>query len=393
MSDEDVITALRRKTGAGRPPPEVQPMSATKALRVGFAKAAEEAMELVFQVQNVEERRQTVSALTQSLPENALLALLEGPADQFGLMVFDHVTTASVVEQMTTGSVLPMAPEERQPSTTDAVMCSDLIDRMIEEFEEQIAQAPNPPKVDGFRYAARLQEKRSIALAFDDVPYRCFYITVTVGRVARESTIVLIFPYDAPQPKRVKGEESAWGKEFKDVVMGTHVTLDTVLHEITLSLSEVASWDVGTLIPIPREALSRVEIRAQDGRKVSRGRIGQIGGARAVRIDLTPEDPSDGVLDGRALDLGGAGLGSMAGLAGMTSGGGSDLPPLGDLSGMNDLGSGGNLDFPDLPDLPDLDGFPAMGDLPPLESADDFDGLGDLPPLGDFADLSDLPDI
>ncbi|WP_417244126.1 FliM/FliN family flagellar motor switch protein [Celeribacter sp.] len=369
-------------------------MSPTKALRVGFAKAAEEAMELIFQVQQVEERRQTVSALTASLPGNALLALLEGPLNQFGLMVFDHITTASVVEQMTTGSVLPMAPEERQPSTTDAVMCSDLMDRMLEEFEDQISESPDPPKVHGFRYAARLQEARSIALAFDDVPYRCFYITVKIGRVARESTVVLIFPYDAPPPKRVKGEDSAWGKEFKDVVMGTHVTLDTVLHHMKLSLSEVSAWEEGTLIPIPREALSRVEIRAQDGRKISRGRIGQIGGARAVRIDLTPDDGSNGPLDGRALDLGDlAGMGGMGGMAPR----GGDLPSLSNLGvGGSDSEAGlGDMDLGDLPamgDLPDLDAagsdLPDLGDLPPLG---DLPAMDDLPPLGDMGDFDDLP--
>ncbi|WP_417259075.1 FliM/FliN family flagellar motor switch protein [Celeribacter sp.] len=393
MSDEDVISALRRKTGAGRPPPEVQPMSPTKAMRVGFAKAAEEAMELVFQVQQVTERRLTVSALTESLPENALLALLEGPLEQFGLMVFDHITTASIVEKMTTGAVLPMAPEERQPSTTDAVMCSDLMDRMLEAFEDQISEAPDPPMVQGFRYAARLQEARSISLAFDDVPYRCFFITAKLGRVGRESTVVLAYPYAPPQPKRAKGEESAWGKEFKDVVMGAHVTLDTVLHHFKLSLADVSAWEEGTVIPIPREALSRVEVRAQDGRKVSRGRIGQISGMRAVRIDLTEDEGSSVALDGQALDLGG-----MAAKDG-------DMPSLGDLGAMeaSDMGSadlepdavGNGLgdmpamgDLPDLPDLPDVDG--AGDDLPDL---DDFPAIEDLPPLGDLAPLGELPDL
>jgi len=32
MSDADIISAMRRKAGVGRPPPDVQPMSPAKAL-------------------------------------------------------------------------------------------------------------------------------------------------------------------------------------------------------------------------------------------------------------------------------------------------------------------------------------------------------------------------
>lgn len=81
---------------------------------------------------------------------------------------------------------------------------------------------------------------------------------------------------------------------------GTQACLDTVMHRVHTTLSVLETWEAGTVVPIPREALSQVELRASDGRLVSRGRVGQMGGNRAVRIDTSLAD--DGAKPASGLD-------------------------------------------------------------------------------------------
>jgi len=357
MSDADVISAMRRKAGVGRPPPDVQPMSPTKALRLAAAKAAEDSIGLVMQVTHVAEERSSILRLPEQLPDDALLSLLEGPDNAYGLAVFDRNVVSAVVEQQTTGKVLKLPPEERAPTATDAVMCTEITDHILSLFETNVAEVADPPHVEGFRVAAQLREARSISIAFEDVPYRVYRISVSLGRGVREGEILLVFPYARATPKPVPGAPNNFGRDFQAVVMTSEARLDTVLHRIRLPLADVMSLEVGMVLSIPRSAVSKVELRADD-RLVSRAQLGQINGKRAVRLifmtgDDDPLDASYGPDEGGFGDMG-APSGSSAVPA--LSNGMGDVPPMGDFPAMGDMG-----------DLPDLGHFPAMGDLPSLE--------------------------
>jgi len=375
MSDADIISAMRRKAGVGRPPPDVQPMSPAKALRVAAAKAAEDSIGLVMQVTHVAEERSSILRLPEQLPDDALLSLLEGPDNAYGLAVFDRNVVSAVVEQQTTGKVLKLPPEERAPTATDAVMCTEITDHILSLFETNVAEVADPPHVEGFRVAAQLREARSISIAFEDVPYRVYRISVSLGRGVREGEILLVFPYARATPKPVPGAPNNFGRDFQAVVMTSEARLDTVLHRIRLPLADVMSLEVGMVLSIPRSAVSKVELRADD-RLVSRAQLGQINGKRAVRLifmtgDDDPLDASYGPDEGGFGDMG-APSGSSAVPA--LSNGMGDVPPMGDFPAMGDMG-----------DLPPLGAFPALGDM--------GGDMGDLPDLGHFPAMGDLPSL
>ncbi|EKE68781.1 MULTISPECIES: FliM/FliN family flagellar motor switch protein [Roseobacteraceae] len=375
MSDADIISAMRRKAGVGRPPPDVQPMSPAKALRLAAAKAAEDSIGLVMQVTHVAEERSSILRLPEQLPDDALLSLLEGPDNAYGLAVFDRNVVSAVVEQQTTGKVLKLPPEERAPTATDAVMCTEITDHILSLFETNVAEVADPPHVEGFRVAAQLREARSISIAFEDVPYRVYRISVSLGRGVREGEILLVFPYARATPKPVPGAPNNFGRDFQAVVMTSEARLDTVLHRIRLPLADVMSLEVGMVLSIPRSAVSKVELRADD-RLVSRAQLGQINGKRAVRLifmtgDDDPLDASYGPDEGGFGDMG-APSGSSAVPA--LSNGMGDVPPMGDYPAMGDMG-----------DLPPLGAFPALGDM--------GGDMGDLPDLGHFPAMGDLPSL
>ncbi|AJE47726.1 FliM/FliN family flagellar motor switch protein [Celeribacter indicus] len=328
MSDAELISAIRRKAGVGRPPPEVEPMSPAKALRLACAKAAEEVLGLVLQVTQVLEEKTALSRLPGTIPDFALLALLEGPRNACGLCVLDRNAVAAVVEQQTTGKVLRLAPEDRPPTATDAVMCSGVIDAMLAGFEGEVQHLPSPPDVAGFRFAAQLREPRSIAMAFDDVAYRLWRVTVSLGRGVREGEILFVFPCAPPVPPPAPGMQSDFTRDFQAAVMRAEARIDTVLHRLRMPLSEAMALAEGELLPLPREALSRVELRA-DGRFLSRARLGQLSGKRAVRlVDGPPQDARGQKEAAAGFEL--PAPGALPGLSGGRGAGGA-RPPLADL--------------------------------------------------------------
>jgi flagellar motor switch protein FliM len=380
MSDEDLISAMRRKAGVGRPPPDVTVMSAAKALRLAVVKAAEEATGMVMQVTDVREELTSTSRLPDVIPDHSLLALLEGPENTYGLAVFSLAVTTSVVEQMTTGNVQKHPPEDRKPTSTDSVMCFELIDSMLAFFEQIVAEAVDPPVVEGYRAAAQLSETRSIPIAFDDIRYRMYRLSVDMGRGLRNGEIMFIYPASRPKPKPEPGMPSDWERDFRTSVLKTKAVLETVLHRVSLPLSDVANLEVGMTIPIPHEALSRVEVVA-DGHRVSQGRLGQVNGYRAVRVDLHPTALTD---DDGGMD-GGAGFPAL-GSGALSDEMEMDLPGLGDFPAMGSMGDEGDAMSGELPPLGDLGSdFPTMGDM-----GDDLPALGDM---GDFPAMGELPSL
>ena len=390
MSDAEIISAMRRKAGVGRPPPEVQPMSPAKALTLALAKAAEETIGLVLQVIEVDEERIAMSRLAEEVPENALMTLLEGPENIYGLAVWDRNTVSAIVEQQTTGKVLTLPPEDRAPTATDAVMCSDICNQALRQFESIVAEMADPPDVAGFHAAAQLRETRSLVMAFDDVPYRLYRIRVRLGRGARDGVVFLVFPYDMPKPKASATETAEFGDNFQNVVMKSEACLDTVLHRLRMPLADVTALSEGMMLPIPREAISRVELRADD-RLVSRARLGQINGKRALRLVLCSEE-DEGLGETGGAMFGGAGVSAIGGFGGDASGGLSQEAETGlpDPSGFPAL-AGGEAASPEA-DLPPLGDLPATGDLPPLGQTGEA-GNGDLPSLGDLPPIGDLPPL
>lgn len=367
---------MRRKAGAGRPPPEIGRLTAAKAVRGAVAQAAQDVAALVAVAGTVEEARTTLARFVSDVPDPALLALVEGPAGRFGLVVLDPQVVAALIEVQTTGRVVPHAADARAPTRTDAIMCADFIDRLLELVDERVTEAglDIAPALRGFRYAIALAEPRAISMTLEDTPYRLFACEVDLGRGAKTGALRLLLPYDPPGQKPNAGAETgAFTDAIRAQVYEVEARLNATLLRRKLALSDVMAFDVGTLIPVPHAALARIAVEALDGTIVARGRLGQVQGHRAVRLteDLGVEDP------GGMTDVSGPAAKPRA-LPG--------TPP--NLPAPNKGGDIGDLG--DLTDLGDIGGIGDPGDLGGL-GGDDPDGLPDLAALGDLGELSDLP--
>ncbi|MGC8204018.1 FliM/FliN family flagellar motor switch protein [Aliiroseovarius sp. PTFE2010] len=400
MSDASTI---QRKAGAGRPQPDIQAMSAAKALRLALSRTAEVEMGLAATIIDFSELRLPLGGIAGELPKCALIAMITAEDGARGLFVLDHVLMAALIEQMTTGAVRNTAAEERVPTSTDAALASALIDKMLARFETLVSTAANPPDVGGYRYATPLRDPRAIGLTLDDQRYRYYRLTVDLAQGAKTGDMLMFLPLERPVPG-IEGVEppGSWQEKMEQTVSTAEVTMDAALYRLRLSLSDVMGFEVGQQIPVPRKAVAQVQVEGIDGRVIATARLGQANGLRALRIN----DPASANEDDTVMGPGplenpaqiGDGAGDSAGAGPMAGAG--DLPPLDGGGGLAPLDSAGGL--PPLGAAGDLPPLGGAGDLPPLEGAGDLPPLGDgglpplsggdLPPLGDAGDLPPLGD-
>lgn len=343
---------MRRKAGAGRPPPEIGRPTAAKVLRAAIVQAADEVAGLVASAGMVDEARTTLAPFIETLPEPALLALVEGPGARFGLVVLDAQTVAALIEIQTTGRVVARPAEPRAPTRTDAIMCADVIDRFLELLEQRAAEAELEvaPAVSGFRYGLALAEPRAIMMTLEDIPYRAFRFEIDLGNGAKTGTVQLLLPYDPPGAAHAGAAETrAFAEAIRAQVLESHAVLSATLFKRKMTVAEVAGLEVGFRLVLPRAALANIAVEAVDGTVVAQGRLGQVNGYRAVRLtasgaaELSAPQPEPLGMDHPAADLAAPEGGTGPAMPGDREGTGNPDPNgLADFSAPGDPGAPGN---------------------------------------------------
>lgn len=291
MTDDAAISALRRKAGAGRPPPEPSALSPGSLLRKAVSRAAEDMHELVASVAGFGENRLGLTALLETLPDPALLMSMTDANGRRGLAVADVQVISALVEHLTTGRIVPGEAAPRRPTRTDAVMVSDFLDRFLGLFDEMLQTLPDVPPVRSFRYSALLAEPRMVQMALEDVDYRLYRLRIDLGRGARSGEMLLAFPFAAARATGPGPADAAgWQRDLDAAVMQSEVPVRAVLHRVLMPLDDITRWRPGDMLDIPVAALTAVELEGIDRRVVATAKLGQVTGHRALRIQ-TLGDP------------------------------------------------------------------------------------------------------
>ncbi|WP_102222805.1 FliM/FliN family flagellar motor switch protein [Acidimangrovimonas sediminis] len=397
VAGEPVLRRKAARQPAGGALPGVEAAALVgRAVRQAVARSVQAVPGLDLTVDGLSDDRRTLAELLELLPERALLAVVEGPVEGLGLVVLSQPVLTAIVEVQTMGRLAAEARPARKPTRTDAAMCAGLIDRVLAGLETLLSEAPDLTWAGGFRYASFLDNPRPLGLLLEDIPFRLFRASVTLGG-SREGEILLALPAEGrgPGPARPAGDgdeapgaeaaeaaaQAAFGAALSEAVMAAEAQLMGVLHRVRLPLGAVLGLKPGDLLPVPDTALDRIELQALDGRRLGGGRLGQNRGLRAVRLSRMPRQPgSPAEAEDLAPAQGGAHREIPAGLADPMPMAnplpGAPADPLADP--LADLGGAGGLD--DLPmaapmslDLPSGFGMSAFdeeeGGLPPLPMA------------------------
>ncbi len=379
---EDV---LGQKAQAARRAYEARAMSPAKALRRALSRTADLLWDLALVTQGVTQEMLDQDGVIEALRPGELLLLLDGPDGAVGLVSIDREVMTGVIEVQTIQQVTQIPVDSRPLTPTDAAMMAPMIDGTLQRLVENLEGHPICPQLEGYRFGAMIEDARGASLLLDAASYRLFRVSLDLALGRRRGEIQIVFP-----ERDVRG--GLFGRTDEPGPYERHVKLlparlDAVLTRVRVPLSKVRALKAGDLIPLPPEVLDGVELLAGEGKIVTRGRLGQLNGMRAVRLNWPEKrrthDEGD-LIDGSGFEAEDE-LGARAALSGPAIEdpvGDFDFGGAEDTTETEDFGGFGGDTEEDLPDLPPMD-FDGGGDFD--FSSVDAEGGEELPDLGEFS--------
>lgn len=306
MADKETQSVLRRKLAAARVPAADGVPGADRAWRLALARAARDAVKLALDVTALTMDRGGLSDVLERVPERALIAVLQGPAETLGVLLMSPEVMASVVEIQTIGKVNRGAPPVRKPTRTDAAMAAGLIDAALEGLEVALEDEADLDWAGGYRYGSHLDDARPLGLLLDDREYRVMTAQVSLGLGQRTGTVILALPAagqrakvpeaDQPDPEAMR---HAFSEALSERVAGAACTMVATLARLSLPLAEITALSEGVVLPLRQASIERIRLEGLDGRILGEGRLGQNRGMRAVRLVEAPAATGLGGAAGR----------------------------------------------------------------------------------------------
>ena len=288
MTTADII---RRKATAPRPQTNEGTAGADRAFRFGLGKAARDALKIQLDVERLSIDRRFAAELVEILPDFSLIAILDGPVHQVGVMVLSQAVVAGFVEAQTIGRVRGQDLAPRKPTRTDGAMVSGMIDAALTNLEQSLGDNADLVWAGGFRCASFLADPRPLPVILEDAPLRVLSAEVSLSGGLRKGKIYLALPAEGhlPLPTAEKlGEVDEEGLAFSaalhDQVGGAKVQLDAVLTRVSLPMSDVLGMAEGKILPLQDASLDGISLEGMDGRCVALGKLGQNRGMRALRV-------------------------------------------------------------------------------------------------------------
>ncbi|MGB5871857.1 MAG: FliM/FliN family flagellar motor switch protein, partial [Albidovulum sp.] len=302
--EEVATTPLGRKIAASVPRSDPLLVTPEGALATALARVAQKAMTLPLRTIGHRVISQTSAEIVETLPDHALLAMVEGPKEGLGLAVLDPGALSVLIEMMTLGRLGPQAPAQpRRPTRTDAAMVAGFLDAVLTELDGLLEYEQAITWAGGFRYASHMADPRPLKIILDEPSYRVLHLTLGFGAddSDRQGDVVLILPARGrgakPPPRVEEGDDSAraanqtaaqnakhWGAALEEAVMESQTDVTAVLARLVLPLADVLNLEVGTFLPMPMAALRMVQIEGVTGTTLCLGSLGQGNGRRAVKI-------------------------------------------------------------------------------------------------------------
>ncbi|WIY25277.1 FliM/FliN family flagellar motor switch protein [Parasedimentitalea psychrophila] len=397
--------ALARKLSAAREGAGGIANSATlKVLRRSLARAAADLCELPLAVIAARQLNCSPEDLGRYLSDDKLLVVLDGPNGRIGAATLDAPTVTALIQQQTMGQVMGKAPTERHYTSTDAAMTADFIDRAFAKAVSMLEGQADLKLFEGFQFGARIEDVRSLLLGLEADDYRVIELTLDLSCGAMQGTITLILP----EPTAAElGQDGSGGLESGPSLgnsMGAmRVELTAVLCRMKVPVSTFSSLRIGDVLPLDQAFLYETDLVSINGQSISGGRLGQINGARAVRLSDAGSHATGGAADSMAftaetgaetaIEYSPEPPGMGLGIAAQTLQDPMDGLPMADM---------GELPMAGLGDLPmaGLGGLPMAGldaglgdltdDMPALLGAGPMADLGDFDQNDALAEISEL---
>jgi flagellar motor switch protein FliM len=308
----------RAKIGQGVAPRLPQPPAATpaRAAATAIGRAAERLYGLPVLPISVHPGALTLAELPELLPDLPLVAVLQGLGDHLGTIVLCPQTVAALIEWQALGRVTGRALERRRPTRSDALLCADFINALLDDLSAEMKGVEGFDGIAGYRFLTHLDDPRPLALMLEDKPYRSLSFDLRLGDAdTREGRVLLALPQAAdtarmPQvvqaippvaakPEAPKPEKAR--PTLEAAMLEAPVQVHGVLCRRRVSLAELRALTEGRVLALPRTCLTEATLETGDGQVLAHGKFGEAEGCHAIRLrDITAAPAEEGAAPDRA---------------------------------------------------------------------------------------------
>lgn len=278
--------ALRRMVRKAPAPAAAPAPFPPRLIRAAITRAADRAAGLPLVVLGIEVTETALDELVAALDPGQLLVMLAATAGPEGVLALDASLRAALIEMQTVGRLLPQPPATRDPTTADLALAEPFVHHLLTELRAEAGGTPLAHVLAGMGMAGRFANARAASLALPDAGYRLVRVTLDLGQPDRQASLMLALPRRAPPAPVAVAQPAnpAWSAALARAVMEAPCTLNAVLHRLTLSLGKVEGFAIGQIVPLPGVTVASVRVEGPGGAPVGPGKLGQMGGMRAVRL-------------------------------------------------------------------------------------------------------------
>ncbi|WP_170404396.1 FliM/FliN family flagellar motor C-terminal domain-containing protein [Ruegeria arenilitoris] len=281
---QTVSAALARKLSVGQEEQGDKPRSILRALRLAFARAAGERLQLPMVVIGAKQSYRTPDVLADQVGEDWLLLQFVTDDGASAAICMDLGAVSAIVQVQTIGEVLADEPSPRAFTHTDGAMVAPLVEDALVRAVDLVEAPGDQSSLSGFEFTARFADLRTFSLAMVEDTYRVFDLTVELGGGLRQGQISVFLPDpSAEDADEVTQEDTGPNLEQASGVL--RAELNTVICRMSLPLASLSQLKVGEVLPLTGSRLDRAEVLTIDRTRAAVGRLGQCGGMRAVRLN------------------------------------------------------------------------------------------------------------
>lgn len=289
MQGEADISVLRRKVRAAPPGPALTAMTPLKAMRLGAARAGEEALGCAVGLSEMDENTRMPDDVTDGMPNPGLVIRLQGHDATTGLAVLCPQAVAAIIEAQTMGRVLAAKAADRAPTRTDAMLVTEFLDLLLAGFAGLVAKCKPAPPVAGFGYAEPLADLRSGIMTLRDAEHLHYAVTLDFAKGAKTGSLHLVIPAQALAGAATDTSNDL-DSSIRHAVLGSAAAIRAILCRQKFSLSRVTGFAVGDVLRLDQASLDNVVLTGPGGATLIRARLGRSGAMRAVRLTLGPPE-------------------------------------------------------------------------------------------------------
>lgn len=281
---------IRRKIDRARPTVAEGAPGADRGWRLALARATRDAMGLDLEFRRLSIARRSLAEILETVPDRALIAVLDGPQGGLGVIMLAPSVTATLIEMQTLGRLASQLAPPRKASRIDAAMVAGVIDRALAGLDDTLAEEADLIWAGGFRYASYLEDPRPLGLMLEEDSYRVLSAEVVLGGGMREGEVILVLPATGRgtrpevQPDQTEPEAPQFTQALTAQVLQADCQLDAVVGRLVLPLRQIMSLAVGEVLVLPSAAVDAVSLETIEGRRVASARLGQHRGMRAVKL-------------------------------------------------------------------------------------------------------------